>query len=84
MSGIPSTLPRELFRSSRAVALATAAAVIVAGLMVHRFWLREFSHLTGAARWIWVDDTLERVHPSAGLFVASLQLSAPPPGVEQV
>jgi hypothetical protein len=47
--------------------------------MVHRFWLREFSHLTGAARWIWVDDTLERVHPSAGLFVASLQLSAPPP-----
>lgn len=59
--------------------VATAAAVIVAGLVVHRFWLRELSHLTGSARWIWVTDTLERVHPVGGLFVAPLQLAAPPP-----
>ena len=55
------------------------AAVIVAGLVVHRFWLRELSHLTGDARWIWVTDTLERVHPVAGLFAAPLRLAAPPP-----
>ena len=55
-----------------------AAAVIAAGLVVHRFWLRELSHLTGDAKWIWVTDTLERVYPVAGLFVAPIELSTPP------
>jgi hypothetical protein len=79
---VPEALPTlrpALFRSPRLAALATAAAIIAAGLVVHRFWLREFSHLTGDAQWIWAEDTLERVHPVAGLFVAPLQLSAPPP-----
>ena len=54
-------------------------ALVAFGLVVHRFWLRELSHLTGDARWIWVEDSLERVHPRAGLFVAPLRLAAPPP-----
>jgi hypothetical protein len=60
-------------------AVVIAVAVIAAGLVVHRFWLRELSHLTGGAQWIWVTDTLERVFPVAGLFVAPLELAAPPP-----
>lgn len=60
--------------------LGLAGAVLASGLLVHRFWVRELSHLTGQAQWIWVTDTLERVHPVAGLFVASLRLNAPTPG----
>lgn len=59
--------------------LVLAGAVLAGGLAVHRFWLRELSHLTGSARWVWVTDILERVHPVSGLFVASLRLNAPPP-----
>ncbi len=59
--------------------LALAGAVLASGLAVHRFWIRELSHLTGDAQWIWMTDMLERVHPEAALFVASLRLSAPPP-----
>jgi hypothetical protein len=60
--------------------LSVVLAVIAGLLLVDRFWRRELSHLTGSAQWIWVTDTLERVHPVAGLFVASLHLDAPPPG----
>jgi hypothetical protein len=60
------------------MAAAFAGAVIAAGLVVHRFWLRELSHLTGDAQWMWMTDALERVHPVAGLFVAPLELAAPP------
>jgi hypothetical protein len=52
--------------------------VLFAGLGVHRFWLRELSHLTGHAEWVWVNDSLTKVFPTAGLFVASFRLDAPP------
>jgi hypothetical protein len=78
-AGLPST-PARPARSRWVGALALALAVLAAGLVVHRFWLRQLSHLTGAAQWIWVTDKLEHVHPTAGLFVASLHLSVPPPG----
>jgi len=74
-------LKRRPVLSQWASVLLAAAALIGAGLVVHRFWLRELSHMTGDARWIWVTDTLERVHPVAGLFVAPLRLGAPPPSV---
>ncbi len=51
---------------------------LVAAFALQRFWLRELSHFTGAAEWIWVTDTLGEIHPTAGLFVASLPLEAPP------
>ncbi|MFH1176250.1 MAG: hypothetical protein V1750_02500, partial [Acidobacteriota bacterium] len=59
--------------------LGLAVAMLAGGLLLHRFWLRELSHLTGEAEWIWVTDALERVYPVAGLFVARLDLAAPPP-----
>ena len=46
--------------------------------MVHRFWLRELSHVTGEAQWMWVTDQFIRVAPTAGLFVASFTLTSPP------
>ncbi len=52
--------------------------VALGGLSLHRFWHRELSHVTGGAEWIWVTDTLEKVYPTAGLFVAPLHLDAPP------
>lgn len=57
-----------------AVLLAAALALV----MVHRFWLRELSHATGHAQWMWVTDQLDRVAPASGLFVASFTLVAPP------
>ena len=53
-------------------------AVALGGLSLHRFWHRELSHVTGGAEWIWVTDTLEKVYPTAGLFVATLDLETPP------
>ena len=57
---------------------AVLVAAVGAGAAVHRFWLRELMHLTGEAQWIWVSDALERVHPTAGLFVAAMRLENPP------
>ncbi len=51
---------------------------LVAGFALQRFWLRELSHFTGAAEWIWVTDALGEIHPTAGLFVAALNLDGPP------
>lgn len=65
-------------RTKRVALAAMVIAAIGAGAAVHRYWLRELMHLTGDAAWVWVDDTLERVHPSVGLFVASLDLDSPP------
>ena len=53
---------------------------MAAAFAVHAFWERELSHLTGPARWIWVTNELDEVHPQAALFVASLRLDAPPRG----
>jgi len=50
----------------------------VGWLSVHRFWMRTLLHLTGDAEWIWVTDSLSRVFPVAGLFVAPLELDEPP------
>lgn len=50
----------------------------LAGLGLHRFWLRQIEHFTGDARWIWVTDALERAVPAAGLFVGRLTLAEPP------
>jgi hypothetical protein len=60
--------------------LALAVGVAAAAFALHGFWERELSHLTGAARWIWVTDELDEVHPQAALFVASAHLDAPPRG----
>jgi len=53
---------------------------MLAAITVNAFWTRELSHLTGRGQWIWVTDVLSPIHPQAALFVARLQLSAPPPG----
>lgn len=53
-------------------------AVVGVGIVVHRFWWHELSRLTGRAQWVWVTDSLKRVRPAAGLFVASLRLASPP------
>ncbi|MFZ5787982.1 MAG: hypothetical protein ACOY3Y_16210 [Acidobacteriota bacterium] len=61
--------------------LAGAALLLVLtgiGIVVHRFWWHELSRLTGKAQWVWVTDSLKRVRPAAGLFVASLRLESPP------
>ena len=47
---------------------------------LHRFWTSSMWHITGPARWVWVTDDLERLYPETALFVASLNLQAPPPG----
>jgi hypothetical protein len=60
------------------VLLAVVGAGMLAALLLHRFWLRQLTHLTGDAQWVWVTDVLEHVHPEAGLFVASLHLNSPP------
>ncbi len=55
--------------------------VVAAGLggsVLHRFWMRTLLHVTGTAEWIWVTDSLARVFPVAGLFVANLDLDEPP------
>lgn len=57
------------------VALLATALVLV---LVHRFWLKELSHVTGRAQWMWVTDQFHRVAPAGGLFVASFTLAAPP------
>jgi hypothetical protein len=64
-------------RVQRLTVLTLLAAGLVAGLALHRFWRRELSHVTGAAQWIWVTDTLEKAFPTAGLFVTSFRLDAP-------
>lgn len=58
--------------------MAVLAAVVLGGLATHRFWRHQLSHVTGEASWIWVTDALERVHPVAGLFAATLILDAQP------
>lgn len=58
--------------------MAVFTVVLLGGLGVHRFWRRELHHVTGSAAWVWVTDSLERVFPVAGLFVAPLHLEAPP------
>ena len=77
MRGEQRGLARVLGRFPRLGLLAFAGAVLAFGLVLHRFWLRELSHLTGDASWIWITDSLERVFPVAGLFVAPLHLEAP-------
>ena len=57
---------------------ALLVGVLGAGVAAHRFWLRQLSHLTGDAEWVWTTDVLSRLHPTAGLFVAGLRLDAPP------
>jgi hypothetical protein len=52
---------------------------MLATLVVHGFWKKELSHLTGPAEWIWVTDVLNPIHTQGALFVASLHLEAPPP-----
>lgn len=59
----------------RLVVLFAAALTLV---MVHRFWLRELSHVTGEAQWMWVTDQLQRATPAHGLFVARFSLPSPP------
>jgi hypothetical protein len=46
---------------------------------LHRFWTSSMWHLTGPAKWVWLTDDLERLYPEVGLFVAKLNLAAPPP-----
>lgn len=58
--------------------LAVAAGLLAALVLLHRYWLRQLTHLTGDAQWVWVTDALERVYPVAGLFTAPLRLAAPP------
>ncbi|TAM44690.1 MAG: hypothetical protein EPN53_16075 [Acidobacteria bacterium] len=60
--------------------LLLVVGVAAAAFSVHGFWERELSHLTGPARWIWVTDELDEIHPEAALFVGSLHLDAPPRG----
>lgn len=56
------------------------ALVLAAGVAVHRMWMRQLSHLTGEAEWMWSTDVLERLHPEAGLFVTSFHVEQPAPG----
>jgi hypothetical protein len=61
------------------LAVLLLVVAMLAGLAVLRsFWRRHLSHLTGAAQWVWVTDTLERIHPIAGLFVGRVDLATPP------
>lgn len=69
---------RDPARARRIVIIALVVAVGVGGLALHRFWMRALLHLTGDAEWIWVTDSLARIFPAAGLFVADLDLDAPP------
>ncbi len=64
-------------RGALLVVLLVAALLVV---VVHRFWLRELSHVTGQAQWMWVTDQFHRLAPAGGLFVASFTLAAPPRG----
>ena len=57
---------------------ALLVGVLGAGVAAHRFWMRQLSHLTGDAEWVWTTDVLSRLHPTTGLFVAGLRLDAPP------
>jgi hypothetical protein len=66
-------------RSQRFLVLTLAVGVFLGGYAVNRYWTGELSHFTGGAEWIWTTNALERPHPEAGLFVASLDLDAPPP-----
>jgi len=59
-------------------ALVLVGILLLSGFVLHRFWRRELSHLTGDARWIWVTDSLERVRPVAGLFVGTVRLERQP------
>jgi hypothetical protein len=70
----------EKVRRQRALLLAIAAGAMLVAYLVHGFWKRELSHLTGGAEWIWVTDVLDPVHVQPAMFVASLRLDAPPPG----
>lgn len=69
----------DLRGAQRLFFLSIAAGVTLAVFAVHGFWERALSHITGPARWIWVTDVLDQVHPQGALFVASLRLDAPPP-----
>jgi hypothetical protein len=60
--------------------LAGLLLAVVGGRGLHGFWASSLSHLTGEAQWIWATDALEELHPQAALFVASLNLDAPPSG----
>lgn len=68
----------QLHLRRRLAVLVTVTAVGVGALVLHRFWMRALLHLTGDAEWIWVTNSLERVFPAAGLFVASLDLDEAP------
>jgi hypothetical protein len=65
-------------RPRTAAAVGTLAAVMVGGLVLHRFWRGQLSHITGGAEWVWVTDALERTYPTSGLFVTTLYLDDPP------
>ena len=70
---------RDPIRRRQSFALLALAVSVAAGAFaLHTFWERELSHLTGKARWIWVTNELDEIHPEAALFVASLHLDAPP------
>jgi len=66
-------------RSKRLALAIVVAGVSLSGVAVNRLWTRELSHLTGRAEWIWVTDALSEASPAAALFVAPLDLDAPPP-----
>jgi hypothetical protein len=70
----------EKSRRQRLALAALAAGVMLGVITVHGFWTRELSHLTGDAQWIWVTDVLSPIHTQSALFVATLDLHAPPPG----
>jgi hypothetical protein len=70
---------RDGFRRQHLMLVALGVGVMIAAYVVHGFWRRELSHLTGPAEWIWVTDVLDPIHAQAALFVASLHLEAPPP-----
>ena len=65
-------------RRQRTFLFGVLVAVSLGGLSLNRFWYRELSHVTGNAEWIWVTDTLEKVYPTGGLFVATFDLETPP------
>ncbi len=77
--GCYTAVVHEGIRRQRLAVLVVAVCVGLAAYLVHGFWKRDLSHLTGRAEWIWVTDVLNPIHPQAGLFVASLHLDAPPP-----
>jgi len=65
-------------RWRKLAAFALLVGVLGAGVAVHRFWVRQLSHITGSAEWVWVTDVLVHPHATAGLFVAGLRLDAQP------